>query len=110
MQLFAPDKYSSGSEETQAASQAQLAEIAKSNIEAETAAQEMRRQRAEQAAIASAEQQKRHEAEVASRNRQDAVRERQQRQLAWEARCQIKPVMTDLEISTCREVWTTPAP
>lgn len=100
----------SGSEETRAASQAQLAAIAKANTEAETAAQEMRRQHAEQAAIASAGQQKLHEAAAASRKHEDAVRERQQRQLAWEARCQIQPVMTDLEISTCREAWTSPAP
>ena len=36
--------------------------------------------------------------------------ERQQRQAAWEARCQIKPVMTDEEIANCKKVWKLPPP
>ena len=35
---------------------------------------------------------------------------RERAQAAWEARCVIKPVMTDEEIGVCREVRTKPAP
>jgi uncharacterized Fe-S cluster-containing protein len=34
--------------------------------------------------------------------------DRKRRLQEWEARCVIKPVMTDAEIATCREVWTRP--
>lgn len=96
-------------EENSPARQAQQAALAKVNAEAEAAAQEKKRQLAEQAAAAAIEQQKRLDAEAAARERERIALERLQRQAAWEARCQIKPVMSDLEISTCREVWTTPA-
>ena len=97
------------SEDNSPARQAQQAALAKVNAEAEAAAQEKKRQQAEQAAAAAVEQQKRLDAETAARERERITLERVQRQAAWEARCQIKPVMSDLEISTCREVWTTPA-
>jgi hypothetical protein len=42
------------------------------------------------------------------KNKELAALERQRAQAAWEARCQIKPVMTDEEINTCREVWSKP--
>ena len=66
---------------------------------------EKRRQQAEQAAINAAEEQKRKEAETKAKNRELALLERQKRQAAWEARCQIKAVMSDEEIATCKEVW-----
>ncbi len=72
--------------------------------------QEKRRQQAEQAAINAAEEQKRKEAETKAKNRELALQERQKRQAAWEARCQIKSVMSDEEIATCKEVWSRPAP
>lgn len=96
-------------EESSPARQAQQAALAKVNAEAEAAAQEKKRQQAEQAAAAALEQQKRLAAETAANERERIALERVQRQAAWEARCQIKPVMSDLEIGTCREVWTTPA-
>ena len=96
-------------EENTPARQAQQAALAKVNAEAEAAAQEKKRQQAEEAAAAALAQQKRLAAEAAAQERERIALERVQRQAAWEARCQIKPVMSDLEISTCREVWTTPA-
>ena len=71
--------------------------------------EEKRRQQAEQAAINRAEEQKRKEAEAKIKDRELALLERQKRQAAWEARCQIKAVMTDEEIATCKEVWSKPA-
>ena len=71
---------------------------------------EKRRQQAEQAAINAAEEQKRKDAEAKIKNRELALQERQKRQAAWEARCQIKAVMSDDEIATCKEVWSRPAP
>ena len=65
---------------------------------------------AAQAAQAEAEERKRREAEQRAEDRERARQELQQRQYAWEARCQIKPVMSDDEIRTCREVWTRPVP
>lgn len=65
---------------------------------------------AEQAAQAAAEEKKRREAEQKQQDREQAKLEEAQRQYAWESRCQIKPVMSDEEIVTCREVWTQPAP
>lgn len=70
---------------------------------------EKRRELAEQAALNASEAEKRKEAETRAKNRELAQLERQQRQAAWEARCQVKPVMTDAEIATCKEVWTTAA-
>jgi hypothetical protein len=70
---------------------------------------EKRREQAEQAALNASEAEKRKEAEARAKNRELALLERQQRQAAWEARCQIKPVMTDAEIATCKEVWSTAA-
>lgn len=75
----------------------------------QAADEEKRRQLAEQAAIDRAEEQKRKEVEAKAKNRELAQLERQQRQAAWEARCQIKPVMSDEEIATCKEVWNSPA-
>ena len=37
-------------------------------------------------------------------------KDRKLKQAAWEARCVIKPAMSDEEIATCREVRTKPAP
>lgn len=92
------------------AAQAKLdAEILAARRQANAAAEEKRRLQAELAAIAAAEEQKRREAETRIHDREQAAHERQQRQIAWEGRCQIKAVMTDLEIATCREAWTTPA-
>jgi hypothetical protein len=71
--------------------------------------EEKRRQLLEQAATRAAEEQKRKDAANAVKNRELAMLERQQRQAAWEARCQIKPVMSDAEIATCKEVWSSPA-
>lgn len=71
--------------------------------------EEKRRQLAEQAAIDRAEEQKRKDSESKVKNRELAQLERQKRQAAWEARCQIKAVMSDEEIATCKEVWSTPA-
>lgn len=65
---------------------------------------------AEQAAQAAAEEKKRREAEQKQQDREQAKLEEAQRQYAWESRCQIKSVMSDEEIVTCREVWTRPAP
>ena len=65
---------------------------------------------AEQSALAAAEEKKRLDAEKREQDRQQAKLEAAQRQYAWETRCQIKPVMSDEEIATCREVWTRPAP
>lgn len=75
---------------------------------AEAAAEDKRRQQAEQAATAAAEEQKRRDAADRIKNKELAALERERAQAAWEARCQIKPVMTDEEIDTCREVWTKP--
>lgn len=75
---------------------------------AEAAAEDKRRQQAEQAAIAAAEDQKRRDAADRIKNKELVALERQRAQAAWEARCQIKPVMTDEEIDTCREVWSKP--
>ncbi len=75
----------------------------------QAADEEKRRELAEQAAIARAEEQKRKDAAAVAKNRELALLERQQRQAAWEARCQIKAVMSDEEIATCKEVWSTPA-
>lgn len=63
----------------------------------------------EQAAIRAIEEQKRKEAEATIKNREFAMLDRQKRQAAWEARCQIMPVMSDEEIATCKEVWSKPA-
>ncbi len=71
--------------------------------------EEKRRQLLEQAAIRADEEQKRKDAAATLKNRELALLERRQRQAAWEARCQIKPVMSDEEIATCKEVWSTPA-
>lgn len=71
--------------------------------------EEKRRQLLEQAALRAEEEQKRKDAAATLKNRELAMLERQQRQAAWEARCQIKPVMSDEEIATCKEVWSTPA-
>lgn len=57
-------------------------------------------------AQADLEEQKRRQAEATAAKRR-AIEERQR---AWEERCQIKPVMTDAEIATCREVRSRPAP
>lgn len=93
-------------------------EAARAKTEAETIAarnaqmasdEEKRRQLLEQAATRAAEEQKRKDAANAVKNRELAMLERQQRQAAWEARCQIKPVMSDAEIATCKEVWGSPA-
>ncbi|WP_371325242.1 hypothetical protein VX159_06925 [Dechloromonas sp. ZY10] len=65
---------------------------------------------AEQSALAAAEEKKRLDAEKREQDRQQAKLEAAQRQYAWETRCQIRPVMSDEEIATCREVWTRPAP
>lgn len=65
---------------------------------------------AEQAAQAAAEEKKRRESEQKQQDREQAKLEEAQRQYAWESRCQIKPVMSDEEIATCRDVWTRPAP
>lgn len=67
--------------------------------------EEKRRQLLEQAALRAEEEQKRKDAAAVLKNRELAMLERQQRQAAWEARCQIKPVMSDEEIATCKEVW-----
>lgn len=75
---------------------------------AEAAAEDKRRQQAAQAAIAAAEEQKRRDAADSIKNKELAALERQRALAAWEARCQIKPVMTDEEIDTCREVWSKP--
>lgn len=91
------------------AAQAKLdAEILAARKLANAAAEEKRRLQAELAAIAAAEEQKRRDAEARARDREQAVQERKQQQIAWEGRCQIKAVMTDPEIATCRQVWTTP--
>jgi len=71
---------------------------------AEAEAADKRRQQAEQAAIAAAEQQKRRDAESIAKNKEMAAYERKRAQAAWEGRCQIKAVMTDNDIATCREV------
>lgn len=63
----------------------------------------------EQATIRASEEQKRRDAEAMIKNREFAMLDRQKRQAAWEARCQIKPVMSDEEITTCKEVWSKPA-
>lgn len=49
-------------------------------------------------------------AELREQRRQEAQADREKRQVAWTARCDIKPVMTNLEIATCREVMTRPVP
>ncbi len=67
--------------------------------------EEKRRQLLEQAALRAEEEQKRKDAAAVLKNRELAMLERRQRQAAWEARCQIKPVMSDEEIATCKEVW-----
>lgn len=71
---------------------------------------EKRRLQAEQAAINATDEQKRKDAEARTKNRELAQLERQKRQVAWESRCQIKAVMSDEEIATCKKVWSTPAP
>ena len=60
--------------------------------------------------MAAANAEKQREAEAAAKKREQAIIDRKQRQAAWEARCQIKSVMTDEEIATCRQVWTRSAP
>jgi hypothetical protein len=52
------------------------------------------------------EEQKAARAEAAKKK----AEERRQKQAAWEARCVIKPAMSDEEIATCREVRSKPAP
>ena len=101
---------SSNKAESPAANPVQPGATAPINAGADAAAEENRRQQAERAAAATIEQQKRRDAEAAQQKQEQAVENHKQRQLAWEARCQIEPVMTDLAISTCREVWTKPAP
>ncbi len=63
--------------------------------------------------IAEAEEAKRKLAEQQEARRLAALEKeklRKQRQAAWEARCVIKPAMSDEEIEICREVRTKPAP
>lgn len=76
----------------------------------QAADEEKRKEQAEQAAIAATEDKKRREAEAVVKNRELAMLDRQKRQAAWEARCDIKPVMTDEEIAICKEVRSRPAP
>ncbi|MBS1132186.1 MAG: hypothetical protein H6R16_3188 [Proteobacteria bacterium] len=76
----------------------------------QAADEEKRKEQAEQAAIAAADEKKRREAEAKVKNRELALLERQKRQVAWEARCDIKPVMSDEEIAICKEVRSKPAP
>lgn len=57
-------------------------------------------------AQADLEEQKRRKTEAVAAKRRAA----EEKQRAWDDRCQIKPVMTDAEIATCREVRTRPAP
>lgn len=73
------------------------------------AAEEQRKHMAAQAAIAAAEEEKRRVAAASLREQEQQAQARRQRQAAWEARCNIQPVMSDLEIATCKEVWTRPA-
>ena len=75
----------------------------------QAADEEKRKEQAEQAAIAAADEKKRREAEAKVKNRELALLERQKRQAAWEARCDIKPVMSDEEIAICKEVRSKPA-
>ena len=64
----------------------------------------------EQAAIVAADEKKRLDEQAKVKNRELAMLDRQKRQAAWEARCDIKPVMSDEEIATCKEVRSRPAP
>lgn len=97
-------------QEKEAARAKQDAETLAARKLQQAADEEKRRQMAEQAAINAAEEQKRKDAETKVKNREIAMLERQKRQAAWEARCQIKAVMSDEEIATCKEVWSKPAP
>lgn len=63
--------------------------------------------------MANREEEKRKLAEKKEAQRlaaEEKARERLAKQQAWEARCVIKPAMSDEEIAICREVRTKPAP
>lgn len=71
---------------------------------------EKRRVASEQAAAAAEEEKKRQAAADKAKQREQAQQERLARQVAWERRCDIKPVMTDEEIAVCKEVFSRPGP
>lgn len=97
-------------QETQAAEEKAYAE-AEAARKLELSLQELQRKaEAEKAALAEAAARQRQEAEQREQARLQAAEERRQRQLAWEARCVVRPVMSDRDIATCREVWTRSAP
>lgn len=97
-------------QEKEAARAKRDAEVLAARKLQQTADEEKRRQQSEQAAIAAADENKRRDAEAKVKNRELAMLERQKRQAAWEARCDIKPVMSDEEIAICKEVRSRPAP
>lgn len=88
-------------EEAKAKSETEYANLRKAQ---EAAAEEKRRAAAQEAAEAAAVAEKRALAEEQARKREEAKLEEKKRKAEWEGRCQIKGVMTDAEISTCKEV------
>lgn len=63
--------------------------------------------------LANSEEEKRKRVERKEARRLAALEKEKilkQKQQAWEARCVIKPAMSDEEIAVCREVRTKPAP
>lgn len=76
----------------------------------EASADLARQKKLEEAARAAEEARVRREAEQREAARQEAIAEKKVREKAWAARCNLQPVMSDLEIATCKEVWSKPAP
>ncbi len=86
------------------------ADLAAARQEQTAALEEKRRQEAETALQAANKAEQRRAAQEAAKDKETAMLDRKRRQAAWEARCETKPVMTDEEIATCKEVWSRPAP
>lgn len=105
-----PEAQASRRQETQAAAEKAYAEAEAARKLESSLLELQRKAEAEKAALAEAEARKRQEAEQREQARLQAAEERRQRQLAWEARCVVRPVMSDRDIATCREVWTRSAP
>lgn len=97
-------------QEKEAARAKKDAEILEARKLKQAADEEKRRQQSEQAAIVAVNEKKRLDEQAKVKNRELAMLDRQKRQAAWEARCDIKPVMSDEEIAICKEVRSRPAP
>lgn len=108
--VVSPEAQASRRQETQAAEEKAYAEAEAARKLESSLLELQRKAEAEKAALAEAEARKRQEAEQREQARLQAAEERRQRQLAWEARCVVRPVMSDRDIATCREVWTRSAP